>query len=95
MGDLTLKVANRGKSRGIKKLPASIDVSTTTSIEEVKKLLAKQAGVRDFNRIGLFDPTTRKNIRDRKALVGDLENVIAAKELLVQDLGKSSLRLWL
>lgn len=87
MAPLQLKVANRGKSRTIKNLPPTIDVSTATTIEEVQQLVAKQSGVRDYNRIGIFDPVSRKIIRDRRAVLGAQDDVIKTKEILVQDLG--------
>ncbi|KIH90729.1 enoyl reductase [Sporothrix brasiliensis 5110] len=84
---LTLAVSNRAKSGTIKKLPASIDITTSTTIEELQQKLAKASGVRDYNRIGIFDPVTRKIIRDRRAVLGAQENVVASKAILVQDLG--------
>ncbi|CAK7219282.1 Very-long-chain enoyl-CoA reductase [Sporothrix curviconia] len=85
--NLTLAVSNRAKSGTIKRLPPSIDVTTATTIEEVQQQLAKKAGVNDYNRIGIFDPVTRKIIRDRRAVIGAQENVVSAKALLAQDLG--------
>lgn len=84
---LTLAVSNRAKSGTIKKLPASIDVSTATTIEELQQKLAKQSGVKDYNRIGIFDPVTRKIIRDRRAVLGAQENIVGSKAILAQDLG--------
>jgi very-long-chain enoyl-CoA reductase len=45
--------------------------------------IARQTGTNDFNRIGLFDPTTQKTLKDRKARLRDL----GFEELLVKDLG--------
>ncbi|CAK7562301.1 MAG: Very-long-chain enoyl-CoA reductase [Sporothrix epigloea] len=84
---LTLAVSNRAKSSSIKRLPPTVDVTTTTTIEEVQQQLAKKAGVSDYNRIGIFDPVTRKIIRDRRAVIGAQENVVSSKALLAQDLG--------
>lgn len=56
-------------------------------IDEVKKAVAREAGVKDFNRIGLFYPSTKKRIGDRRALVRDLQDVIDNGQILVQDLG--------
>lgn len=53
----------------------------------MKKAIAKQAGIGDFNRIGLFDTATRKTLKDRKALVADIPAVSDAGEVLVKDLG--------
>jgi very-long-chain enoyl-CoA reductase len=49
--------------------------------------VARQAGISDFNRIGIFNPTTIKTIKDRRAKIGDDADVVKAKELLVKDLG--------
>lgn len=43
--------------------------------------------MKDFNRIGLFHPSTRKRIGDRRALIRNLEDVTSTGEILVQDLG--------
>lgn len=56
-------------------------------IEDVKKAVAREVGLKDFNRIGVFYPSTRKRIADRRALVRDQEDVINNGEVLVQDLG--------
>lgn len=88
---LTLAVSNRAKSSSIKRLPPTVDVTTTTTIEEVQQQLAKKAGVSDYNRIGIFDPVTRKIIRDRRAVIGAQENVVSSKALLAQDLGMIAL----
>lgn len=71
----------------IRKLPASIDLPDDAEIDDVKVAIARQVGVKDHNRIGLFNPTSRKRIADRKALVRDQGEVIANGEILVQDLG--------
>lgn len=85
---LTLAVSNRARSGTIKKLPASIDVTTASTIEELQQKLAKASGVRDYNRIGIFDPVTRKIIRDRLAVLGAQDNVVKEKAILAQDLGE-------
>lgn len=51
-------------------------------------LIAKQAKISDYNRIGLYDPSTKKTLKDRKARVVDEKAVIEAGEVLVKDLGK-------
>lgn len=53
-------------------------------MEDVKKIIAGEAKVGDFNRIGLSNPETKKLFKDRKALVSD---VAGNGELLVKDLG--------
>ncbi len=71
----------------IKRLPASVELPAGATVEDVKKAIAKQAGIGDFNRIGLFDTATRKTLKDRKALVADIPAVSDAGEVLVKDLG--------
>jgi very-long-chain enoyl-CoA reductase len=41
----------------------------------------------DFNRVGLFDPATKKIFKDRKAVLKDQASVSTQGELLVKDLG--------
>ncbi|PQE12481.1 3-oxo-5-alpha-steroid 4-dehydrogenase protein [Rutstroemia sp. NJR-2017a BBW] len=65
----TLKVTNRSPRQPIKRLPTSIEINEKTTVQDVKEQLAKQAGGWDPNRFGLFDPTTKKILKDRKALV--------------------------
>jgi very-long-chain enoyl-CoA reductase len=74
----------------IKRLPASVELPKDATAEEAKKVIARQAGVSDFNRIGLFDPTTKKIIKNRHAVIADQQGVMSAGELLVKDLGGSS-----
>ena len=62
-------------------------MSTDTTVEGVKILIARAAGIRDFNRVGLFDPTTQKTFKNRKAEIGSLDAVMKKGELLVKDLG--------
>jgi very-long-chain enoyl-CoA reductase len=59
-------------------------------IDDVKKAIARQAGIKDHNRIGLFYPSTKKRIADRRALVRDQGDVMSNGEILVQDLGTNS-----
>ncbi|KAJ2906979.1 hypothetical protein MKZ38_009842 [Zalerion maritima] len=71
----------------IKKLPSDVEVPADATVEDVKVAVAGQARVGDFNRIGLFDPSTGKILKDRKAIVRELETVMKPGELLVKDLG--------
>lgn len=71
----------------IKKLPAAIHLPADATVEDVKKLIAKEAGFSDYNRIGLFYPSTRKTLKDRKALIAEDKEVADAGEVLVKDLG--------
>lgn len=81
--ELTVKLSNRSRKQGIKKLPPAVDVSPDATVEDVKAAVARKAGVSDFNRIGLYDPTTNKTLKDRHARLRDLK----LDELLVKDLG--------
>lgn len=87
---LSLRVRNRSKKGGFKRLPESIELPTDATVEDVKRAVAKEAKVSDFNRIGVHDPKTNSILKDRKALVRDLPNVVSAGEVLVKDLGKQS-----
>lgn len=60
-------------------------------MQDVKDTLAKQAGGWDPNRFGLFDPVQKKILKDRKALVSQLQDVMSVKEVLVKDLGTGRL----
>lgn len=86
-GKLTLKLTNRSPKQPIKRLPASLDISPETTVEEIKVLIARQAGISDHNRVGIFDPETKKTLKNRKAQIGTEAAVIAAGELLIKDLG--------
>ncbi|KAK1240735.1 hypothetical protein MKX07_006168 [Trichoderma sp. CBMAI-0711] len=83
----TLKLTNRSPKQPIKKLPAAIHLPADATVEDVKKLIAKEAGFSDYNRIGLFYPSTRKTLKDRKALIAEDKEVADAGEVLVKDLG--------
>ncbi|KAK3941767.1 very-long-chain enoyl-CoA reductase [Diplogelasinospora grovesii] len=87
MASISLKLTNRAPKKPIRKLPASVEIPQDATVEDAKKLIARASGVSDFNRIGLFDPTTNKTLKDRKALVRDHAGVVSSKELLVKDLG--------
>jgi very-long-chain enoyl-CoA reductase len=63
-------------------------VPTETTVEDIKVLIARQARIRDHNRIGLFYPSTKKTLKDRKAKIVEEEDVMSTGELLVKDLGK-------
>ncbi|KAL2256421.1 hypothetical protein VTK26DRAFT_1700 [Humicola hyalothermophila] len=84
---LSLKLSNRAPKQPIKKLPASVELPQDATVEDAKIAIARQAGLGDFNRVGLFDPATKKTLKDRKALLRDLSGVMSAGELIVKDLG--------
>ncbi|CCE30099.1 hypothetical protein E4U22_001262 [Claviceps purpurea] len=87
MANTTIKLTNRSPKQPIKRLPASVDLPEDATIGDLKVLIAKEAKIGDFNRIGIFDPSTKKTLKNRKAKVADEPNVLAAKEVLVKDLG--------
>ncbi|KAK2027423.1 3-oxo-5-alpha-steroid 4-dehydrogenase [Colletotrichum zoysiae] len=84
---ITLKLSNRSPKQPIKKLPESIDISADTTVEEIKRIVARKAGISDFNRVGLFDPSTQKTLKNRKASVSSEPAVMSAGQVLVKDLG--------
>lgn len=84
---ITLTLTSRSK-KPIKKLPATIEVPHDASVEEIKILIAREIGCDDFNRIGLFDPTTNKTLKNRRALISEEAGVLSKKQLLVKDLGR-------
>ncbi|CAI4211860.1 unnamed protein product [Parascedosporium putredinis] len=84
---LTLKLTNRSPKQPIKKLPATIDVPADATIEDVKAIVARQSGISDHNRIGIFNPATNKTFKDRRAQVGQDADIVKSKELLIKDLG--------
>jgi len=87
MAPSSLKLTNRSPKKPIKKLPASIDIHDALTVEDIKVAIAKASGISDHNRIGLFDPSTQKTLKNRKALIVDEPGVTEAGEILVKDLG--------
>ncbi len=85
---ISLKLTNRAPRKPIRKLSAQVDLPRDATVEDAKIQIARASGISDFNRIGLFDPTTKKILKDRKALISDEAGVVSAGELLVKDLGK-------
>ncbi|KAI1869237.1 uncharacterized protein JN550_005867 [Neoarthrinium moseri] len=83
MADITLKLSNRSPKQPIKRLPPSLELPATATVEDAKVVLARKVGLSDHNRIGLFDPATKKTLKDRRAVLADLGHA----ELLVKDLG--------
>lgn len=86
---ISLKLSNRAPKQPIKKLPASIELPADATVEDAKIAVARGSGIRDFNRIGLYDPSTKKILKNRKALVRDEQGVVSTGELVVKDLGTS------
>lgn len=90
MATLSLKLSNRAPKKPIRKLPASVELPHDATVEDAKVLIARQLGFKDYNRIGLFDPTSKQTLKNRKALVREEAGVTAAGELVVKDLGTVS-----
>jgi very-long-chain enoyl-CoA reductase len=72
----------------IKRLPATVELPADATVDDLKVLIAKESKIGDFNRIGIYDPTTKKTLKNRRARLADETEVFAAKEVLVKDLGK-------
>jgi len=83
----SFKLTNRSPKAPIKKLPSSVDLTADATVEDLKILIAKAVGISDHNRIGIYDPTTKKTLKDRKARLSDESGVAAAHEVLVKDMG--------
>lgn len=85
--NILLKLTLKAPKNPIKRLPTSIDIDETTTVQDVKDKLAKQAGGWDPNRFGIFDPEHKKILKDRKAFISQHKEVIIGKEILIKDLG--------
>ncbi|KAH8880041.1 hypothetical protein GQ53DRAFT_670644 [Thozetella sp. PMI_491] len=83
MANITLALSSRVPKRPIRKLPAQVEVPENGTVEDAKRAIARQAGIADYNRLGLYEASTQKILKDRKASLKSL----ASKELLVKDLG--------
>ncbi len=55
----------------------------------MKRQLAKAVRISDFNRIGIFDPVSKKTLKDKNAPIREHEEVIKHGEIFVKDLGMS------
>ena len=86
----SFKLTNRAPKNPIGKLPATVELPHDATVEDAKILIARQSGISDFNRVGLFDPATKKILKNRKALLRNEEGVSKAGELVVKDLGTLS-----
>lgn len=85
-----LKQKTPAPKQPIKKLPASVELGPDTTVEDVKKMIAKQVGFSDYNRVGIYDPSTKKTLKNRMARISEEPGVTAANEVLVKDLGTSN-----
>ncbi|KAI1343910.1 3-oxo-5-alpha-steroid 4-dehydrogenase-domain-containing protein [Xylariaceae sp. FL0016] len=86
MSTLNLKVTNRSR-KGLKGLPSTVELPNDATIEQTKKVIAKATRTSDFNRVGIFDPVSRKTVKDKNALLRDQEPIMKNGEFLVKDLG--------
>ncbi|KAI1175163.1 3-oxo-5-alpha-steroid 4-dehydrogenase-domain-containing protein [Nemania sp. FL0916] len=82
----TLKVTSRSR-KGLKGLPSSIELPDDATVEFTKKQIAAATRTADFNRIGIFDPVSKKTLKDRNAVVREQEPVMKHGEIIVKDLG--------
>ncbi|KAI1329365.1 3-oxo-5-alpha-steroid 4-dehydrogenase-domain-containing protein [Xylariaceae sp. FL0255] len=82
----TLKVTARSR-KGLKNLPPTIELPDDATVEFTKKAIASATKTSDFNRIGIFDPVSKKTLKDRNALVKDSAPAMKAGEIMVKDLG--------
>ncbi|KAI1195260.1 3-oxo-5-alpha-steroid 4-dehydrogenase-domain-containing protein [Nemania serpens] len=83
---LTLKVTNRSR-KGLRGLPPTIELPDSATVEYAKKEIARATNTSDFNRIGIFDPVSKKTLKDRNALLREQEPVVKHGEIMVKDLG--------
>ena len=81
---LTNSAAPKKPLRG---LPETIEVPPDATVDAVKAIVARSVGFSDHNRIGLFNPTTSKTLKNRHAKVLEDPDISSAKELLIKDLG--------
>ncbi|KAI2468297.1 3-oxo-5-alpha-steroid 4-dehydrogenase-domain-containing protein [Annulohypoxylon bovei var. microspora] len=86
MAGLTLKVTNRSR-KGLKGLPPTIELPDDATVDDAKQAVARAAKVSDHYRIGIFDPVSKKTIKDRNSLLRSHAEVVKRGELLVKDLG--------
>ena len=63
-------------------------MSLDTDVEGLKKAIAKASGIKDFNRIGLANPETKKLLKDRREKLENLSDIVNAGKVTVKDLGK-------
>ncbi|GAW13122.1 hypothetical protein ANO14919_025000 [Xylariales sp. No.14919] len=82
----TLKVTNRSR-KGLKGLPSTIELPDDATVEFAKKEISRATRTSDFNRIGIFDPVSKKTLKDRNAVLREQEPVMKHGEIIVKDLG--------
>ncbi|RKF80843.1 putative enoyl reductase [Golovinomyces cichoracearum] len=84
---VSLQVINKSSRHQIKNLPSAIEVTETTTVQDVKRQLSHLTDGRSQHRFGLFDPEKQKILKDRAALILQNKEVSSRKEILVKDLG--------
>ncbi|KAI1426336.1 3-oxo-5-alpha-steroid 4-dehydrogenase-domain-containing protein [Xylaria sp. FL1777] len=82
----TLKLTNRSR-KGLKDLPATLTLPDDATVEFSKREIARITKTSDFNRIGIFDPVSKKTIKDRNAVLREQEPVMKHGEIIIKDLG--------
>ena len=82
MATIDFSLGNRAKP--IKKLPTNVEVPENATVEDAKRVIARQAGILDFNRVGIYDASTKALLKDRRAAMQDIKS----RSLLVKDLGE-------
>ncbi|KAI0911728.1 3-oxo-5-alpha-steroid 4-dehydrogenase-domain-containing protein [Ustulina deusta] len=82
----TLKLTNRTR-KGLKGLPSTLALPDDATVEFTKKEIARATKTADFNRIGIFDPVSKKTLKDRNAVIREQEPVMKHGEIIVKDLG--------
>ncbi|TAQ90927.1 hypothetical protein B7494_g784 [Chlorociboria aeruginascens] len=86
----TILVQNRSSTSPIKNLPSSIQIDSSTTVEDVKRMIAAAAGGKDPNRMGLFPPARGATLKDRKALIIEQREIMDAGAIAIKDLGMQS-----
>jgi len=84
---ISLTVASQAGKKPIKNIPATVQIDSKTTVEDVKIQLAAAVRGLDYNRIAILDPSSQSILKDRKALLVEQKGVIEGKEILVKDLG--------
>ncbi|KAI1354426.1 3-oxo-5-alpha-steroid 4-dehydrogenase-domain-containing protein [Xylaria sp. FL0043] len=82
----SLKLTNRSR-KGLRDLPATLSLPADATVEFTKKEIARATRTPDFNRIGIFDPVSKKTLKDRNALIREQDPVMKHGELIIKDLG--------
>lgn len=71
----------------IRNLPSTIEITSTTNVEEAKKILARATKTRDHHRLAIVDPENKAIVKDRTALLLNSQGVASTSSIYVKDLG--------